>query len=252
MCVNLRDLGREVHLRSHTTDISVLAELVVNGGYERLLEHVTEPPRTIVDLGANIGLASRWFLSQWPDAQLVAVEPEPGNIAVLKRNLQRYAATTRIYGACIGARQRTVSLLNGGGEWAFRMTDDETGSLPADRVDVITMNRIIDDLGSAEIDLLKCDIEGAERELFGSCADWINRVRLIVVECHDAFRTNDLLRLIASNGGSFELLHQTRNDAFSCEVAILRRVDPEAGPSPFSPGTRAKDIRRSDPARRSI
>ena len=85
--VHLRSLGR-VLLRSHTSDISVLNELVVWDGYTssaRLLPS----PATILDLGANTGLAARWFLKIWPQARLVAVEPEPGNINVLRSNLSQ-------------------------------------------------------------------------------------------------------------------------------------------------------------------
>ena len=37
------------------------------------------------------------------------------------------------------------------------------------------------------IDLLKVDIEGAEKEVFGTC-DWIGSVRCLVIELHDRFK----------------------------------------------------------------
>ncbi len=56
--VDLHSLGY-VAIRSHTTDISVLSELVVSNTYAPLLAVVNHPVRTIVDLGANTGLAAR-------------------------------------------------------------------------------------------------------------------------------------------------------------------------------------------------
>ena len=37
------------------------------------------------------------------------------------------------------------------------------------------------------VDLLKVDIEGAEREVFASPAAWIERVGVIIIELHDRF-----------------------------------------------------------------
>jgi hypothetical protein len=49
----------------------------------------------------------------------------------------------------------------------------------------------IDDLlarwgGVSKIDLLKIDIEGAEKELFSvPCDSWLTRMRIMVIELHD-------------------------------------------------------------------
>jgi hypothetical protein len=43
---------------------------------------------TIVDAGANVGAASLWFLQQFPEAAVVAIEPEPGNLSVLRKNAE--------------------------------------------------------------------------------------------------------------------------------------------------------------------
>jgi FkbM family methyltransferase len=39
----------------------------------------------IIDGGANIGIASLYFLNQYPTARLVAVEPSPANFEDLAR-----------------------------------------------------------------------------------------------------------------------------------------------------------------------
>jgi len=65
-------------------------------------------------------------------------------------------------------------------------------------------------LDAGAIDLLKCDIEGAERELFERCASWITRVRLIAIEVHAPFVVGELMSLIAAAGGEFELLSTSR------------------------------------------
>lgn len=58
------------------------------------------------------------------------------------------------------------------------------------------------------IDLLKCDIEGAEAELFAECADWIDRVRNLVVELHRPYSSQEFLSHLECAGGSFQVYHQ--------------------------------------------
>ena len=221
--VDLKDLGRDIHLRSHTTDISVLAELIVCDGYECIVPHVKTDPKVIVDLGANTGLAARWMLSRWPTARLFAVEPEPSNAAVLRKNLAAVSRSTRIHEACIGATRRRAVLVGGSGEWGFQMKEADPATTQEDVVEVISMDRILDDLDGGEIDILKCDIEGTERELFANCADWIDRVRLAVVECHGDFGVDDLAEFVRSNGGRFDVVHKSEKSGFGCEVAVLKR-----------------------------
>jgi len=38
-----------------------------------------DSPKTILDAGANIGTASRFFSNQFPDAKIIAIEPDSEN-----------------------------------------------------------------------------------------------------------------------------------------------------------------------------
>src|SRR5947208_11589746 len=78
--VATRTLGRAVVLRSHTTDISVFGEITNGHAYEPLIRTVDGAVKSVVDLGANTGLAARFLLERFRDAMLVAVEPDPGNV----------------------------------------------------------------------------------------------------------------------------------------------------------------------------
>jgi FkbM family methyltransferase len=171
--VDLESFGGPVWLRSHTTDISVLKEQLVSDGYRAIVRYASEP-RTIVDLGANTGLVARWLAHRYPGARVICVEPEPNNLELLRRN----ADGAEIVEACIGARERQVALATTTGSWGFSMTDEDDGETP-----VITMDRLIAEHGLDRIDVLKCDIEGAEAELFED-APWMSRVGMAVVECH--------------------------------------------------------------------
>jgi FkbM family methyltransferase len=218
--VDLVSLGPDVRLRSHTTDISVLGEVVVGGAYGVLAAAATDEPRTIVDLGSNTGLAARWLLERFPRARLVSVEPEEGNLAVLRHNLAPYEDRARVIGAAIGGHERRVALTTTSGEFGFTMSDIDSDD-GAGNADVVVMESVLADLPWS-IDLLKCDIEGAERELFESCADWLPRVRLASVECHGAFTQKDLVALMRANGVDAEILMSESTPQFGCETVVFR------------------------------
>lgn len=188
--VNVRSMGL-VELRSHTTDITVFDELVRGQQYGPALEYAHKV-RVIVDLGANTGLAARWLLRRYPDARLAAVEPEAGNVAVLRRNLAGLDGT--VIEACVGAQERRVAL-KGDRADGFRMVDDPEGAIR-----VVTMETVLMALGRDEVDLLKVDIEGAERELFDNCGSWIGRIRAAIVECHLPYTADDFLAALRRNG----------------------------------------------------
>lgn len=223
--VHLRSLGPDVRLRSHTTDISVLGELLVGGSYARVPALAGGHVGSVVDLGANIGLTSRWMAQLWPGASLVCLEPEPGNVSSLRHNVLALGGAARVVEACVGGRERRVRLASTTGEHGFAMVE---GAATGPEVDVITMDHVLAQGGVGAIDVLKCDIEGAERELFASCRSWIDRVGVAVVECHDGFGADELIGLLGANGARFELVEREVNPDYGCETVTLRRVSSSA------------------------
>ena len=218
--VDMRTLGQGVRLRSHTTDISVLSEILLGNS----ISHLPAPSETttVIDLGANIGLAYRWLRHLYPAARFVCVEPDHGNLEILHANVRTADGPCQVVGACVGGHERKVNLTTTDGEWGFRMVDPDTPD--SGDTDVMTMPRILGDAGIDHISMLKCDIEGAERELFADCRGWIEKVDSMVVECHlDATSTEGLLDMLARNGADFTVAHVDRNPHLGFEIATLRR-----------------------------
>jgi FkbM family methyltransferase len=217
--VTLRSLGGPVRLRSHTTDISVLNELIVSNGYVAAAELIPSPA-TILDLGANTGLAARWFLNRWPHAQIVAVEPEPGNVEMLRANLASTSA--QVLPVAVGGWAREALLSTTHGEFSYTIVGASNET--AIKVPVETMATILKKTGVSEIGLLKADIEGAEDELFADCSDWIHRVRALVVECHNGYTAQDLLSACKRGGAEFRLLDLDDKPEWGFQVVTGVRV----------------------------
>jgi FkbM family methyltransferase len=134
----------------------------------------------IVDAGAHIGMASISFVLRYPQAMVVAVEPEPTNFAALLRNVAPYKNIVPVKAA----------LWEDDGEvWLGPSNVHPKGSFEiVDRgqvqVRAITIRSLMRELRIPSIDLLKLDIEGAEKEVFETC-DWIESVGTIAIELHD-------------------------------------------------------------------
>ena len=107
--------------------------------------------------------------------------------------------------ACVAGRAREVSLDRSGTAYAISMRDN---SGTGETVSALTMAQILERGGikpDEAIDLLKCDIEGAEAEVFADCASWINRVRHIVIELHAPYTADKFKADLAKAGAGFRI-----------------------------------------------
>ena len=141
-------------------------------------------PRLIVDLGANVGYATVDFASRYPEARIVAVEPEASNVEVLRRNVA--GLPVKVIEAAIWPRSAVLEIEEAEiGHIGFRVREVGTSR---NGVSTVTIPMIMEREGSNVIDLLKIDIEGSESELLSEEADWLENVRAISIEFHDSFR----------------------------------------------------------------
>lgn len=203
-------------VRLGTTDMDVLTEVYFRGEYEQVAQLDLGPSPLIVDLGSNIGLSIRFWKERWPQAEVLAVEPDAENAAVCRANASAAPGPpTRVFEVCIAGHARDVQLDRSRGEWGFSMLQGDAapgaaGPGGGPRVEAITLEELLRRAQvppERRIDLLKCDIEGAEQEVFAHCESWIGRVGAAVVELHAPY-TRD--RLLAD-------LHRARA-GFDCRV----------------------------------
>ncbi len=172
--------GGTVFLRPGTTDQNVYDEIFVEREYDLELGK----PSLIVDAGAHIGLAAVYFASKYPQARVIALEPEPGNFAVLQRNARQYPNITPLNVGLWGRRAALRIDHVDDATWSFRVSEDTTGAgIPA-----LGLQEVMQQAGVDRIDVLKMDIEGSEVEVFAAHATWIGRVGTLIVELHDRFR----------------------------------------------------------------
>jgi len=183
--------GYEVALRLGTSDIPTFMQVFVNPQYAS--PHLPETAEVIVDLGANIGLATVFFGTRHPKARILSVEPEASNFAAMAANTAALGDRVQRRQAAVWTRDGLVNLRTRDEQgrpleaWAVQVADETRQpevNVPCNKLATLLNNASFD-----EVDILKVDIEGAELELFSeSASDWLPRIKLIIVETHDRFR----------------------------------------------------------------
>lgn len=175
--IKLRTLHHPIFVRPGSRDGEMLVRNIVRDEYGKLdLDRYA--PHFIVDAGAYIGDTAAFFLSKYPKATLVALEPNPISFAVAQRNLAPYGNRARLLAKALSDRPT-----------ALRLSGVETGARVSDAGDVeveaTTMADLLELSPSGRVSILKLDIEGAERELFlRAPGRWLSRVDHIIVETH--------------------------------------------------------------------
>lgn len=170
-----------LNFRAGTSDISVLEDTFLRDHYGF---NLANEPEVIVDAGAHIGFVSVLFANRYPNCRIIAIEPEADNFRLLCTNTEAYDNITAV-NAALWFESATLEILNPKDEnWAYRFSALSTGDIQA-----VSMDQLINEFNLTRIDLLKIDIEGAEKEVMENARGWIDAVDAVVIELHDRFRT---------------------------------------------------------------
>lgn len=174
-------------LRLRTSDLAFYQQLILQNPYTLPWRH---PPRVIIDAGANIGLASVRLANQFPQARILALEPEDSNFNMLRKNTAAYPLITPIH-AALWSSTATLDILNPTGRHGTFRTQPPPapdGMRVLGQTAAVSVPHLLAEHQLDGVDLLKVDIEGAEKEVFADPAVWIGRVGVIIAELHDRFQ----------------------------------------------------------------
>ena len=182
--VQPEDLDHRFQFRACSSDPYTIRQVFVGREHDKLLQ--INDVKLIVDCGANIGCASVRFLSHYPQAQLIAVEPDAKSFVILKDNLSPYGDRAKPLCAAVWDEDgQVVNCSRGtyrdGLDWSTTVSvSNEGGDTPT-----VSLDRLLNDSGCATIDILKIDVEGAEKTIFDErCHSWLSRTRNLCIELH--------------------------------------------------------------------
>lgn len=194
LCMRQVFAGREYDL---STIPAVQAR--VDAAYRRILADGGVP--VIIDGGANIGAASIWFARLYPEAKILAVEPEEGNHAVLLENIRSWPNVMPVK-AALGSEPGHAAVESEGLGWAARTVRSEDG------LQIMTVDDCVRSVPAGRLFIVKVDIEGFEQDLFAGGTEWISDAAVLAIEPHDwmlpgQFTSRNFMRAVAAQ--DFEL-----------------------------------------------
>jgi len=130
--------------------------------YLESIEKAIQNPSCILDVGANIGNHTIFFMKSWPDTRVYSFEPQTDVFRQQKRNLEINGLPTD---GCINAG---IGNVTGHGKIVHDgRTENNIGATQIDyddagTIEMITLDCFISEKRIGKVDLVKIDVEGFE------------------------------------------------------------------------------------------
>lgn len=184
--VHPREVDYPVRVRLGSSDIAAFRQIFVDREYS-CLDDMADVG-VILDCGANVGYAAVYFLSRFPTAHVIAVEPDPENLRLLRDNTAPYGSRVSLVPAAVWSHRTGLVISDrpyrDGRQWARQVRACEPGETA--NVDAIDVGSLIDMAPVERRSIVKMDVEGAEAIIFAQNFEaWIERVDAIAIELHD-------------------------------------------------------------------
>ena len=159
----------------------ILSELFVNNIH---FEHFEpEPGDTVIDCGANIGgFTLQAAKKVGPEGRVIAIEPDRKNIetlnmAILENDFKNITVVEK--GLWSEKKVLEFNISNRPGEHSLCAADVNRYENRTVKIEVDTLDNILDDLGVEDASFLKMDIEGAEIEAVKGAEKLLSKEDLI-------------------------------------------------------------------------
>ncbi len=170
---------------------------------------------TIYDIGANIGLYTRFALQQFGAEKVVSFEPMHDNFSQLQANIRLAGLEDRVdaYPYAIADENEVVEFqiddMQSETATLDRVTDGEAAEGRAnlglepqtEKVEARTIDSLLSDGTIPPPDVVKIDVEGAERLVLQGAREMISTYSpYFLVEAHGAENAREILDLLFSMG----------------------------------------------------
>lgn len=156
-------------------------------------------PYFFLDVGANIGIASAYFLSRNPANRVQCFEPDPANLDFLRDNLEQFGGRATLRACAVGPQSGEVTLYCSEDGKYSSLVQSARAANPV-RVPCLQFSDVLKGAGTdGRPVVVKLDVEGLEVDLVRSvmfeeypavgrlvcestsCARWITRPHRLVI-----------------------------------------------------------------------
>jgi FkbM family methyltransferase len=133
----------------------------------------------IIDGGANVGYSALFFAANFPEALVVALEPDQNSFEALKRNTAKQTRVLAIHGALWSHNGGVHLQSTANGSWG-RFVGDQGELTPS-----MTLHGLFADNPDWRPLIVKLDIEGGEKTVVAASPDVFSSAECIMIEPHD-------------------------------------------------------------------
>lgn len=183
--INLSHIRYPFFMRRQTSDPEVFKQIFLQEDYNY---KIYIKPKLIIDCWANNWYSAIYFANKYPSAKIIAVEPETENFNLLEKNTESYKNIECIK-KWIWDKNTFLELVNPQ-EWhpklhcSFQVRESDDNNW----LEAITIDDLLKTSGFSKIDILKIDIEWAEKKVFENNNDlWLDKTNVIFIESHENF-----------------------------------------------------------------
>jgi len=188
-------------MRTNEGDLAIFYEIFWKEIYK--IPFLVLPEKSVIlDLGAHIGCTAIYFSMVYPDAQIYAVEASEESYNILKENVKSFKNIIAVQ-AVIDSQDGVVCFDTSG--YSFNSKLNHNGKM----VQSISISTLMMQYQITRVNLIKIDIEGAEKNILQNNVNWLRQIDTMIIELHDDYKLLDLSKDIVPFGFTLTIPSKT-------------------------------------------
>ena len=184
---NLQMAGKPIEVIIPKNELARVKEIFQQNEYSVLNHCSFEGKRTIINVGANVGLFSLYMKMNYPDSKIFAFEPVPSTFELLKLNTLNLADINIFPFALFDEEKiETIQLhVDNSGANTIKVQDQYKSHFESN-VEILLKKagKVLSELNINKIDILKIDTEGCEVEILESLQSFLPETDYVLVQYH--------------------------------------------------------------------
>ena len=158
------------------------------------------PNPLILDCGSNIGVSVSYFQQSYPNAKIIAFEPDPEIFKYLCFNSKNNRTSNiELHNKAVWTEDTWIDFKTDGADGG---KIEKSGNC---KVQTVNLSKFLEQ----KIDMLKVDIEGAETFVLPAISNYLKNVQNLFLELHISEHQSELLeqtcRILRENGFVYKL-----------------------------------------------
>jgi FkbM family methyltransferase len=181
----INGIAHPVYLRAIRADMQSFVNTFIDPYLDK--KPYLSDAKFVIDAGANIGFTAVLFANWWPQCKIISIEPDRENYELTLKNTSAYPNITVLNG---GLWNKEADLkIEAGQEDGFvvREVHSDTAQVKSENLTLgISIDQLLKKFNITQIDFLKMNIEGSEKEIFSeNYENWLPLTKAMLIELHD-------------------------------------------------------------------